>query len=339
MSYQGDGIAGNDTLDDARRRALRAEYVGRINRVIDHIEANLAGDLSLTVLAGVAAFSPYHFHRVFKAVVGENLSTFIRRRRVEKAASLLLANPARPITSVALECGFASPAAFAKVFRESFGTSASDWLRAGGKPRSKDDETESNHGQWMRKPGGADAHTVRMLDLVTGTWSWRLAMDTGEAKIEVKNVPEMNVAYLRHIGPYAGDEALFERLIGRLYSWASPRGLVGPDSRLMSIYQDDPDVTDEANLRLDVALTVPPGTAPGGEIGTRTIPAATYAVGHFELQSDQYTEAWQMMMGQWLPESGYQPSDGPCLEIYLNDPGAHPEGKHIVELYVPVKPL
>lgn len=164
-------------------------------------------------------------------------------------------------------------------------------------------------------------------------------METGEAKIEVKNVPEMNVAYLRHIGPYAGDQALFGRLFGRLFSWAGPRGLAGPGSRLMSIYQDDPDITDEAKLLLDVALTVPPGTAAEGEIGVRTIPAGTYAVGHFEIQPEQYSEAWQMIMGQWLPESGYQCSDGPCLEIYLNDPKTHPEGKHIVELYVPVKPL
>jgi hypothetical protein len=68
-----------DNLDGARRRVLRAQYVGRINRVIDYIEANLAGDLSLDTLASVAAFSPFHFHRIFKTMVGENLSTFIRR--------------------------------------------------------------------------------------------------------------------------------------------------------------------------------------------------------------------------------------------------------------------
>jgi AraC family transcriptional regulator len=41
----------------------------------------------------------------------------------------------------------------------------------------------------------------------------------------------------------------------------------------------------------------------------------------------------------WLPESGYQPADGPCFERYLNDPAQHPEGKHIVEIGLPVKPL
>ena len=37
--------------------------------------------------------------------------------------------------------------------------------------------------------------------------------------------------------------------------------------------------------------------------------------------------------------SGWQPGDGPCYECYLNDPQQHPEGKHIVEIRMSVKPL
>jgi AraC family transcriptional regulator len=332
-------MAETDNLEEARRRAMRAEYVARINRVIDHIEANLGGTMALEDLAEVAAFSPYHFHRIFKSMVGENLGAFIRRRRVEKAASLLLSNPARPITQVALECGFSSPAAFARVFRESFGMSASDWIRSGGPLDSKNREGESNESQQMRKPRQATSPAIRILDPVSRNWSWRLAMNAGEATVEVKSVPEMHVAYLRHIGPYAGDNALFGRLFGQLFSWAGPRGLVGPETKVVSIYEDDPDITDEERLRVDVALTVPVGTSTDGEIGTRTIAAGTYAVGHFEILPHEYSEAWQTMMGQWLPESGWQCGDGPCLEMYLNEADDDPEATHIVELYVPVKPL
>lgn len=272
-------------------------------------------------------------------MVGENLGTFIRRRRIEKAASLLLSNPARPITQVALECGFSSPAAFARVFREAFGVTASDRIRSGGTVLSKDREARRNGDQEMRKPRQAAPPAVRILDPVSRNWSWRLTMETGEARVEVKSVPEMYVAYLRHIGPYAGDNALFGRLFGQLFSWAGPRGLIGADTKVVSIYQDDPEITDENRLRVDVAITVPVGTPADGEIGTRTIPAGTYAVGHFEILPHQYSEIWQTMMGLWLPESGYQCSDGPCLEMYLNEPGDSPDATHIVELYVPVKPL
>jgi len=53
----------------------RQEYVGRVNRVIDYIRENLAGDLQLESLAQVARFSPFHFHRVFKSIAGETLNS------------------------------------------------------------------------------------------------------------------------------------------------------------------------------------------------------------------------------------------------------------------------
>jgi len=46
-------------------------YLQRINLVIDHITSNPADHLSLDALAKLAAFSPFHFHRIFKSVTGE----------------------------------------------------------------------------------------------------------------------------------------------------------------------------------------------------------------------------------------------------------------------------
>ncbi|MBW8722874.1 MAG: helix-turn-helix transcriptional regulator, partial [Polaromonas sp.] len=59
-----------EPLDSMARRT----YVARINRVVDHISANLASTLDLQALADVAYFSPWHFHRVFQAMTGETLA-------------------------------------------------------------------------------------------------------------------------------------------------------------------------------------------------------------------------------------------------------------------------
>ena len=60
----------------------------------------------------------------------------------------------------------------------------------------------------------------------------------------------------------------------------------------------------------------------------------------FEIaDSSEYEKAWDMVFGVWLPDSGYQPDDGPCYEHYLNNPKEHPEKKHIVDICIPVKPL
>ena len=161
-----------------------------------------------------------------------------------------------------------------------------------------------------------------------------------ETEVNVEEWPAMEVAYVRHVGPYKGDSGLFGRLYGKLMSWAGPRGLLqDPDMKMFNVYHDNPEITDDGKLRLSICLTVPAETEAEGEIGRMTIQGGTYAVGRFEIDVDQYQQAWDTMCGGWLPESGYQPEDGPCLEQCLNDPSQHPEGKHIVNICVPVKPL
>jgi AraC family transcriptional regulator len=327
--------------DDARKRALRAEYMGRINRVMDYVEANLDGDLSLGALARVASFSEFHFHRIFKGVVGETLNQFIQRRRVEKAAGYLIGNPTKAVTEIALDCGFSGSAAFARAFREAFGVSASEFRRAGGAVKSKIGKTNGNERAAQDKERKDFGAFACRMDLTTGNQLWRCSMsNASEVRIEVRELPEMPIAYVRHIGPYKGDAALFGRLFGRLCGWAGPRGLIRPpQTQFLCVYYDDPGVTEEERLRVDVAMTVPRGTPVDGEIGTNVIPAGKYAVGRFELLSHEYGEAWAVIMGGWLPQSGYQCDDKPCFELYLNDPKQHPQGKCIVEICVPVKPL
>jgi AraC family transcriptional regulator len=70
-----------------------------------------------------------------------------------------------------------------------------------------------------------------------------------------------------------------------------------------------------------------------------TISGGKHAIGHFELDDTEYEEAWNALYGTWLPDSGYQPDDGPPFEMYLNDPKEHPQNKCIVDIYLPVKPL
>ena len=69
------------------------------------------------------------------------------------------------------------------------------------------------------------------------------------------------------------------------------------------------------------------------------IPGGKFAVASFEIAGDEFEDAWNMLMGGWMPASGYQPDDRRCYEIMHNNPKEHPEGKHIVDICVPVKPL
>ena len=70
-----------------------------------------------------------------------------------------------------------------------------------------------------------------------------------------------------------------------------------------------------------------------------TLAAGQYAVARFELLPDQYAQAWHAVYGGWLPDSGFQPNDGPAFEWYHNDCREHPEKKAIVDICLPVRPL
>jgi AraC-like DNA-binding protein len=116
-----------------RLSAHRREYERRVNRVMDYVQAHLVEDLTLEKLAAVAAFSPFHFHRVFAAITGETLSDFIRRIRLERAASALGLLHDTSVLEIALRYGFSSAATFARAFKAHFGMSATEWRDGGSR--------------------------------------------------------------------------------------------------------------------------------------------------------------------------------------------------------------
>ena len=91
--------------------------------------------------------------------------------------------------------------------------------------------------------------------------------------VEVCELPQMTVAYIRHIGPYKGDEKLFQGLWNKLFTWAGSHGLLGRDFKSLVIYHDDPNITIEDKLRMSVCITVPENTKVDGEIGRMEIEA------------------------------------------------------------------
>ena len=327
----------------------RSEYTARINRVMDHIDRNLNHDLPLEELAKVANFSRFHFHRIFSAMVGESLNQFIQRIRLEKAASQLSEAHNKPITSIALDFGFSSSAAFARAFKQRFNMSASEWRDLDIAKKSKDGKVIGNEHQQLgnhwksfnMQSEYSMGDWLMEMDPTTRNLNWSKKMtNMKEVTVEIKKFPEMTVAYIRHIGPYAGDTALFQNLFGKLMRWAGPRGLMSnPETLALTVYHDDPNVTDEDKMRTSACVTIPADMAVDGEIGKMALDPGDYAVGHFEINEDEYTEAWNHLMGGWLPQSGYQPDDRTCFEINLNDPSKHPENKHVVDICIPVKPL
>jgi len=107
---------------------LLSSYLDQVQTAVDYIENNLNQRLSFEDVAAVLSFSPYHFHRVFKSLVGESVTDYIRLRQLTEAAKELL-HTRRRILDIALDYQFGSQAAFARAFKRAFGLTPGQYRR------------------------------------------------------------------------------------------------------------------------------------------------------------------------------------------------------------------
>lgn len=92
-------------------------HMGCVLKVLIYIDEHLDDELSLKQLASVACISPCYFHRLFKAYIGETLTGYITRLRIQRAAGKLQYSD-QPITEIALDIGYQTPSSFTKVFNQ-----------------------------------------------------------------------------------------------------------------------------------------------------------------------------------------------------------------------------
>jgi AraC family transcriptional regulator len=290
------------------------DYQTRMLSVLVHIQQNLDGALTLDDLAAVAHFSPFHFHRIFRGLVGESVKEHIRRLRLERAAHRLR-HSGQPVTEIALDARYQTPESFTRAFHQMFVQSPTEF--------------RVRHGMVMYGSAPSGVHFVAegVLD------SFRPARNNSPPlEVRIEQLPEMRVAFVRHTGPYEETDASYERLM----AWAGRRGLLKPPVTVFGIAYDDPTVTAPDKLRYDAALAVPAGLTTAGEIGVQTLSGGKYAVvthcGPYETLGETYTR----FCGEWLPVSGRELLAGPALEFYRNSPQDTPPGKLLTDIYMPL---
>lgn len=307
--------------------AARAEYARRMHRVLAFVDQHLDETLPLADLAEVAHFSPFHFHRLFTAWMGETLGNYLRRRRLEVAALKLLTQPRTPVLQVALAVGFGSGEAFARAFKERFGCTASAWRRAQAATRQaqirKLDQAVRKPDQdsgALRRDDGASPHPIEEMPM----------------SVSVIEREPVRVAYLRHVGPYGPDVGAFWR--DEFWPFAARHGLTGRP--VYGISHDDPHITAPDRCRYDVAVVIGADEAVPGPAQVTTIAGGRYASMPFVGTSDSIGAAWTSLMRDWLPQSGWQLDARPTFEHYPpRSFGDEASGSFSCELVIPLAPL
>lgn len=282
--------------------ATTDEYQRRINVVVEYIRTHLDENIDLRTLAGVSSFSPFHFHRIVSAFLGEPVGEFIVRTRIETAARLLRYSDL-PVSQIAYRVGYDVPSSLTKSFRRFFGISPTEYRTAKIFPPMS---------------------IVMQHDA-----------DIRLSKPKIREIPEKPVAYLRAQGNYS--EVDYCDFFTALWQYVREHKLFSAGIENIVVYHNDPDISKAGDLRCDVCLVVPKGPVAAGPVGVKTVGGGRYAVFTYTGAYTGLGAAYHKIFREWLPGSGCELRDSPCFEKYLNDPDRVPAEKLKTEICIPVK--
>ena len=299
---------------------MNEDYIKRINKILVYIDNHLNADLSLETIAKIAFYSPFHLHRLFKSITNETLNGYVTRKRIEKAASVLMHKKEVSISDLVLQLGFSSNSSFTRAFKKYYQQSPSDF-------RKLHRNSFSKNGQMNSKKGKESKETEEYL-CTPDNLKQRIQMNT---RIEIKELPAMDWAFITQIGP-DGLDAAFSRLL----QWAIPKGLVGENLKMGRIFHDSFKITQPEKVRMSACLLLQKPVEVSGEIGHTTTPKGNYIVGHFMIEPRDFGKSWQSLF-LWMNENGYKKADQNPFEIIYNNYNEHPEKKCIVDLCIPIE--
>jgi AraC family transcriptional regulator len=291
-----------------------------------YIQTHLEQDLSLAVIAERVGFSRYHFHRIFREVIGEPTKEYIRRLRVERAAYRLKISE-ETILQIALDAGFKAHESFTRAFRRQFGITPNEFRR--------NFLRDSRARKKLIQPRYIVEFQVKDESglLPNHSTSWQ---------VRLEHVRPIIVAFVRHVGPY--DKLLdkgssMSRLWEELFAWGNANLLINADSLLIGVPQDDPSITPPEKQRFDVCVQIPEFHSPSGHIGCQTISAGIFGVGRHYGSFDTLADTYMHVYDSLVTAGKFKLRAQPSFEVYSYSLVKGDIRIHFTDVYLPVEPV
>ncbi|MCO6409161.1 AraC family transcriptional regulator [Hoeflea alexandrii] len=263
-------------------RATQQSYRDRLDRVTAYLHANVESDIDIVSLSNVACLSSYHWHRIYTAMVGETVAATLRRLRLQRAADRL-ANSDMKISDISKLAQYRSQDAFSRAFRDAYGKTPGAYRLSG------------SHAAFKAAIANANAK------------GFHVSIEHHDA-VRCVSVP--------HIGSYLRIDAAMTRL----FSILTKAQMLAQNAPMQAVFYDDPDLRPEETLRSAACtpwsegLEIPKGTE------ELLRPAGRYAKLRYKGPYANMRGAYHWLYGVWLPGSGFEISERPGFEAYLNSP-------------------
>jgi len=289
-----------------------------VNLALDEVERRLGGRVRLADAARAAGLSPFHFHRVFQAIMGQTPADWVGRRRMDRAITIMADEPGAPMARVAARCGFASASDFSRAFKRHMGVPPSRFDIEG----------------WRSAHASRLAGETGMLRDAPGLRPARLPPRTNPDgfRVRMRDLPARTVAYIRVRDPYRPEAV--PRAAQRLVEWATRRRLEG--GQWLGYQWERPDITPLPRCVYHVAV-VADGFSPIGDVGRYRFPPMTVAQIDLSGPIDLELRALFWLYGVWLPRSGYVPDDQPAFEAWQGLPFAHGLARFDLSIQLPIR--
>lgn len=284
------------------------DYIIRLKNALDYIEENLTAEIELKDIADQAYFSLYHFHRIFGAIVGDNMKEFIRKRRLTEAANDLIGSDNR-IIDIAVKYQFGSQAAFTRSFTKMYGMTPMQYRKNG-----------ENLVLLQKK---------RLTDI-------RLKHLNGGISMEPRIIEKgrFMVVGMKYYGSNNNNEIpeLWKRFIPRM---SEIKNVVNRNVAL-GVCEFVENLTDESQFAYFACQEVSSLEDIPKEMEGLTVEKNRYAVFTHKGSVDRLGDTYEYIYGSWLPKSEYEPAESHDFESYDErfDPG---DENSELDIYIPIK--
>lgn len=149
---------------------------------------------------------------------------------------------------------------------------------------------------------------------------------------------DKKIIYIRFRGSYTEFRKNSRKLFNELFAFATKNNLIDPnETKVLTIYDDNPFITEDKNLRTSVAMTIP-NDATVSEYGNICVSniSGKFGVGHFEINAKEYGEAWNYMYQEWLFKDEKKVRDAVPFELYVSEPPKNMKDKSFTDIYIPI---
>ncbi|MFD1613531.1 AraC family transcriptional regulator [Gelatiniphilus marinus] len=276
-------------------------YKEKLNVIIEYINLHLDSKIDIKTLAEISCFSPYHFHRISRALLGEPIGAYISRTRLETAAKMIRYS-STDIETIAYSVGFETPSSLSKAFKIHFGMSPSAYRKN-------------------------KSISIKKINIMNAKLNIK--------KPKIQDIEDKKCLYLRMQGAYQTLD--YSGAWKKLWEQVKAQKLFTKGIQHFGLPHDDPKVTNENKIRYDACLIIHKDAKPVGDIGVKTLKGGKFAVFLYQGSYSYFANVYNYIFNEWLLSTNYQLRDEPVRERYISHPDRVAEEKLKTEFYIPVK--